>query len=71
MKSLGKRIYLSAEAVEGIESIGRKYIQKFRNGRKTSYNKACLWMLQVIRVAERLKLREPIKEHCVKNYEKE
>ncbi len=62
MKPLGKRIYLSAEAVSGIETIGRKYIRKFRNGRKTSYNRACLWMLQVINVAERLKLREPIVE---------
>ena len=62
MKSLGKRVYLSAEAVSGIESIGRKYIRRFQVGRKISYNKACLFMLQMINVAERLKLREPIEE---------
>ena len=61
MKPIGRRVYLSARAAKGLEEVGKKYIQQFRNGKRTSYNRACLYLLQLIGIAERLKIGEPIK----------
>ncbi len=61
MRKLGKHIYISRKATDGLERVGKKYIRNFRNGKRVSYNRACLWMLQLIGIAE--KLVEPI-EGC-------
>ena len=59
MRKLGKHIYISRKVADGLESVGKKYIRNFRNGKSVSYNRACLWMLNLIEVAEKLRV-EPM-----------
>jgi hypothetical protein len=61
MRKLGKHIYISRKVVDGLERVGKKYIRNFRNSKRTSYNRACLWMLQLINIAEKLNF-DPIEE---------
>ncbi len=63
MRKLGKHIYISREVIDGLEDVGEKYIRKFRDGKRTSYNRACLYLLQLIGIAERLKINRIKKNH--------
>jgi len=60
----GKNVYLTYESLHGLEEVGKRYINRNfkQRGKHTSYNKACLYLLQLIGIAEKLRV-EPI-EQC-------
>lgn len=56
MKKRGKIIYVSYDSFKGLESVGKKYISKrfLNNNKKISYNKSIQFMLELIKVSEKL-----------------
>jgi hypothetical protein len=66
----GKLVYLSKTAAESLEDIGQKYIsRRFKEGKRVSYNQACLYLIQMFRLAENLKKKDKIISLDEKNEE--
>jgi hypothetical protein len=59
MKKRGKVIYVSHEAYKGLESTGNRYIsKKFLDGKRISYNKSIKFLLELLRIAEKIKVQK-------------
>jgi hypothetical protein len=57
MKKRGKVIYVSHEAYRGLETLGNRYIsKKFLDGKRISYNKSIKFLLELVKIAEKIKL---------------